>query len=416
MLTDTKLKNLKPRDTLYKVADRDGLYVAVTKTGVISFRYDYRINGRRETLTIGKYGAGGMTLAQARDELIAAKKLVNAAISPASQKREGKRLVKDAETFSSFIEKYMQHVTLAESTRAMKEAIIRRDILPVLGRKVMAEITPSMVRSMCDRILERGGNATAIQALEMVNSVYRFANDRGHQFVNPAQGIKPKTLATFRPRERSLSPEEMGIFLRALEETTAMATMKLAVRLIALTLVRKSEALLAHWDEVNLDGRIWTIPAQRMKGSRPHVIYLSRQAISLMKEMKIHSCGSELLLPGRYRLDRPLSNAALNIMLPNIIERAAKAGEKISHFTIHDLRRTGSTLLHEAGYPSDWIEKALAHEQRGVRAVYNKAEYARQREYMLQQWADMVDAWIEGKHYDLVPFSPAKFEKWMEEK
>ncbi|WP_105719635.1 tyrosine-type recombinase/integrase [Cronobacter dublinensis] len=416
MLTDTKLKNLKPRDALYKVADRDGLYVAVTKTGVISFRYDYRINGRRETLTIGKYGADGISLAQARDELIAAKKMVSAGISPASQKRDSKRLVKDAETFSSFIGKYMHHVTLADSTRAMKMAIINRDIVPVIGRKIMAEITPSMIRSMCDRILARGGNATAIQALELVNSVYRFANDRGHGFINPAQDIKSKSLATFRPRERSLSPQEMGIFLRELDRATAMATMKLAIRLIALTLVRKSEALLARWDEVNVKARTWTIPAARMKSARPHVIYLSNQAVSLIEEMKLHSCGSELLLPGRYSLDRTLSPSALNVMLPNIVNRAKEAGEDISHFTVHDLRRTGSTLLHEAGYPSDWIEKALAHEQRGVRAVYNKAEYGRQREYMLQQWADMLDSWKTGAHYDLVPFSPARFEKWIEEK
>ena len=88
-------------------------------------------------------------------------------------------------------------------------------------------------------------------------------------------------------------------------------------------------------------------------------------------------------------------------------------GEHIQGFTVHDMRRTASTLLHEAGYPSDWIEKALAHEQKGVRAVYNKAEYARQRAWMLQQWADMIDFWINGEHTDLIPFSPSKFEKWM---
>ncbi|WP_158698670.1 tyrosine-type recombinase/integrase, partial [Cronobacter dublinensis] len=160
--------------------------------------------------------------------------------------------------------------------------------------------------------------------------------DRGHGFINPAQDIKSKSLATFRPRERSLSPKEMGIFLRELDRATAMATMKLAIRLVALTLVRKSEALLARWDEVNVKARTWTIPASRMKSARPHVIYLSNQAVSLIEEMKLHSCGSELLLPGRYSLDRTLSPSALNVMLPNIVNRAKEAGEDISHFTVHD--------------------------------------------------------------------------------
>lgn len=119
-------------------------------------------------------------------------------------------------------------------------------------------------------------------------------------------------------------------------------------------------------------------------------------------------------MPGRYNFRKPLSNAALNSLIDRTVEDINKDGEKIQDFTVHDLRRTASTLLHEADYPSDWIEKAQAHEQKGVRAVYNKAEYARQRAYMLQQWADMVDARINGEHTDLVPFSPSKFERWME--
>jgi hypothetical protein len=123
--------------------------------------------------------------------------------------------------------------------------------------------------------------------------------------------------------------------------------------------------------------------------------------------------GSEYLVPGRYNFRKPLSNAALNSLIDRTVKIINEDGEHIQDFTVHDMRRTASTLLHEAGYPSDWIEKALAHEQKGVRAVYNKAEYARQRAYMLQQWADMIDSWINGEHTDLIPFSPSKFEKWM---
>ncbi len=413
MLTDTKLKNLKPQDKLYKVSDRDGLYVAVLTSGTVSFRYDYRINGRRETLVIGQYGRDGISLAEAREELIAAKKLLKAGQSPAAAKRDGIKKIRGAETFAVHTDSYMKHVILADSTRAMKQAVIDRDILPVLGNKMMAEITTSMVRDLCDRIVERGGRATAVQAREIISSVYRHANDRGHGLFNPADDIKPSSIAIFKPRERTLTPEEIGLFFRTLDAIGAMGTMKMALKLVLITMVRKGEFTNATWDEIDFKKWTWTIPSDRMKGSRAHVIYLPKQAQDILVGLQMCAGGSEYLVPGRYNFRKPLSNAALNSLIDRTVKIINEDGEHIQGFTVHDMRRTASTLLHEAGYPSDWIEKALAHEQKGVRAVYNKAEYARQRAYMLQQWADMIDSWINGEHTDLIPFSPSKFEKWM---
>ncbi|HHZ8170919.1 tyrosine-type recombinase/integrase [Escherichia coli] len=413
MLTDTKLKNLKPQDKLYKVSDRDGLYVAVLTSGTVSFRYDYRINGRRETLVIGQYGRDGISLAEAREELIAAKKLLKAGQSPAAAKRDGIKKIRGAETFAVHTDSYMKHVILADSTRAMKQAVIDRDILPVLGNKMMAEITTSMVRDLCDRIVERGGRATAVQAREIISSVYRHANDRGHGLFNPAADIKPSSIAIFKPRERTLTPEEIGLFFRTLDAIGAMGTMKMALKLVLITMVRKGEFTNATWDEIDFKKWTWTIPSDRMKGSRAHVIYLPKQALDILVGLQMCAGGSEYLVPGRYNFRKPLSNAALNSLIDRTVKIINEDGEHIQGFTVHDMRRTASTLLHEAGYPSDWIEKALAHEQKGVRAVYNKAEYARQRSYMLQQWADMIDSWIDGEHTDLIPFSPSKFEKWM---
>jgi len=414
VLTDTKLKNLKPQEKLYKVSDRDGLYVAVLTSGSVSFRYDYRINGRRETLVIGQYGRDGISLAEAREELINAKKLLKAGQSPAAAKRDGIKKIRGAETFAVHTDAYMKHVTLADSTRAMKQSVIDRDILPVLGNKMMAEITTGVVRDLCDRIVARGGRSTAVQAREIISSIYRYANDRGHGLFNPAADIKPSSIAIFKPRERTLSPEEIGVFFRALNDFSAMGTLKMALKLVLLTLVRKSEFTLATWPEVDFRKSTWTIPADRMKAGREHIIYLSKQAHDLLVGLQMCAGGSEYLVPGRYNFRKPLSNAALNSLIDRTVAEINKDGEKIQDFTVHDLRRTASTLLHEADYPSDWIEKAQAHEQKGVRAVYNKAEYARQRTYMLQQWADMVDAWIAGENTDLVPFSPSKFERWMD--
>ena len=133
-----------------------------------------------------------------------------------------------------------------------------------------------------------------------------------------------------------------------------------------------------------------------MKPGRPHNVYLSQQALDILVAFKTCFSASSYLHPGRYETELPISSATLNRVIDATVKVIQKRGEDFAPLTVHDLRRTASTLLHEAGFNSDWIEKCLAHEQRGVRAVYNKAEYAEQRREMLQSWADMVDGWIAG--------------------
>lgn len=416
MLTDTKLKNLKPAEKAYKVTDREGLYVSVQPGGTISFRYDYRFNGRRETLTIGKYGADGISLAEAREQLNAAKKLITSGESPAAAKKYGKLQAAGVERLEQFIIRYMNHARLADSTRAMRKSIIDRDIVPELGKKLMTEITTLMVRELCNKIVERGGRATAVQVRDIISYVYRYANDQGYGYENPAEKIRGNSIAYFTARNASMKPSEIGIFFRTLDTVSTMSTLKLALRFIMLTLVRKSELIDAMWHEINFEKKMWSIPAARMKASRAHMVPLSKQADDLLVAMNLCSGGNGYLISGRYDVAKPISNAALNRVMKATIEKVKEDGGEIEYYSVHDLRRTASTLLHEAGYPSDWIEKSLAHEQKGVRAVYNKAEYLPQRAYMLQQWADMVDGWIDGSLDDLVPFSPLKYEQWMNQR
>ncbi|WP_449236051.1 tyrosine-type recombinase/integrase [Aggregatibacter kilianii] len=396
MLTDSKIKSLKPKDKLYKVADRDGLYVSVTPTGTVTFRYDYRINGRRETLTIGKYGADGINLSEAREKLMIARKLVSEGISPASQKRNERNKIRNADRFCVFAEKYLDDVKLAESTKALRIATYERDIKTTFGNKLMTEITTDEIRRHCEKIKDRGAPSTAILVRDLLANIYRYAIQRGHKFANPADEIANSSIATFKKRERALTPREIHIFFTALEETQSDFALKKAVKFILLTLVRKSELVNATWDEVDFKNKVWTIPAGRMKAKRSHNVYLSEQALDLIVAFQIYSEGSPYLLPGRINRRQPIASSSLNRVIANCIKHINRNEQIIDEFTVHDLRRTGSTLLHEIGFNSDWIEKSLAHEQKGVRAVYNKAEYAEQRREMLQRWADKVDEWIRG--------------------
>lgn len=394
MLTDTKIKSLKPKDKVYKVADRDGLYVSVSVTGTVTFRYDYRINGRRETLTIGKYGADGINLAEARERLMIARKQVSEGISPATEKRAERNKIRNADRFCVFAEKYLADVQLADSTKALRVATYERDIKDIFGNRLMTEITADEIRSHCEKIKERGAPSTAIFVRDLIANVYRYAIQRGHKFANPADEIANSSIATFKKRERVLTPREIKLFFNTLEETQSDFALKKAVKFILLTMVRKGELVNATWDEVDFKNKVWTIPAERMKAKRAHNVYLSEQAIDLIVAFQIYSEGSPYLLPGRINRRQPIANSSLNRVIANCIKFINKDEQRIDDFTVHDLRRTGSTLLHEMGFNSDWIEKSLAHEQQGVRAVYNKAEYAEQRKEMMQRWADQVDEWI----------------------
>lgn len=396
MLSDTKLRNLKPREKPYKVADRDGLYVVVTPTGTISFRYNYRLNGRQETLVLGRYGTDGITLTEARERLLAAKKLVSEGKSPARQKSREMQKIRDAETFGTWAELWLKHYPMAESTRDMRRSVYERDLKEPFGRLKMTEISHEDLRELCDKIVARGAPATAVHAREVVHMVYRYALDRGHRYENPAELVRPTSIARFEPKDRALSPQEIWLLYQYLERVSTAPTIRLAVKLLLLTMVRKSELTEATWDEVNFTLATWTIPAERMKRKRPHVVYLSRQALDIFVALKTCAGGSRYVLPSRYDPDIPMSKATLNQVTTLAWKAAQEDGKPLGRFCVHDLRRTASTLLHEAGYNTDWIEKCLAHEQKGVRAIYNKAEYAEQRRVMLQDWADMIDRWVKG--------------------
>mgnify|MGYP003675080404 FL=1 len=175
MLTDVALKRLKPKEKLYKAVDRDGMYVAVTPAGGVTFRYDYRLNGRRETLTLGRYGEDGISLAEAREACIEARKQVAKGLSPAQKKQRDKRRLSAMATFNDAGKRWFKDSNMAESTRSMRKAIFDRDILPLWKNRLLTEITPDDLRQLCAKVKERGAPATAIHARDIVKQIYAYA-------------------------------------------------------------------------------------------------------------------------------------------------------------------------------------------------------------------------------------------------
>ncbi|WP_404924997.1 tyrosine-type recombinase/integrase [Mesorhizobium sp. ORM16] len=410
MLTDIALKKLKPKEKIYKVTDRDGMYATVAPTGQISFRYDYRVNGRRETVTLGRYGEGGISLAEARDRCLAARKMVAAGKSPAQEKQRDKRRLSATATFGDAGRVWFKEAKMADSTRSMRKAVFDRDISPTWDKRLLTEITSDDLRALCAKVRDRGAPATAIHVRDIVKQVYGYAILHGEKIANPADEVGPASIATFEAKDRALSPVEIRLMLKELENVPTLPTIRLGLKLILLTMVRKSELLEATWDEIDFENAVWSIPKERMKRKKPHNVYLSRQSLDIMIALKTCAANSRYVLPSRYDADEPMSRATFNRITMAIVDRAKQQNLPLAPFTVHDLRRTGSTLLNEIGFNRDWIEKCLAHEDsRSSRGVYNKAEYEPQRRHMLQEWADMIEAWAAGNKHapTLQPISGA---------
>jgi len=408
VLTDAALKNLKPKPKGYKVTDRDGMYVYVSPGGTITFRLDYRLNGRRETLHLGRYGRDGISLLLARERCLDARREVREGRSPAIEKQREKRRLKQTKSFGEFGETWFQKATMADSTRAMRRSIWNRELEPKWRNRLLTEITPDDLRGLCGKIVDRGAPATAIHVRDLIKQIFGFAILHGEKVENPADAVGPAAIATFRPRDRSLSPAEIRLAMRLLEQVATLPTIRLGFRLYLMTMVRKSELQDAVWSEVDFENAVWTIPKERMKRSKAHNVYLSTQALDILIALKTCAGNSRYLLPSRYDADAPMSRATFNRITTAIYGLAKANNLPLEPFTVHDLRRTGSTLLNELGFNSDWIEKCLAHEDgRSSRGVYNKAEYELQRRHMMQEWSDILDAWIAGKPRAPVLVPPA---------
>ncbi len=261
---------------------------------------------------------------------------------------------------------------------------LEAEIYPTLGDKPLRDLNALDVQALVYRKRDNGRVAAAMRIRMVVKQVCDYALEKQLVTSNPAAMVATRFIGKARKRSRVLSPSEIRLYLRTIYQSNMRRQFKLALNIILLTLSRKSELLLARWKDVDLDKGEWLIPAENAKGGKPHLVYLSTQVTEMFRELKALAGESELVMPGRGSSKRPFAKNALNKALEGLTF-------DMDPLTIHDLRRTGATLLTERGFNKDVIEKALSHEREGIRAVYILAEYAEQRKQMLQWWADYVD-------------------------
>jgi integrase len=435
-LSDSKLRTLKAGDKAYQEADEGGLFVEVMPGGAKVWRMRYRIGGRgakQEKITLGDYPT--FSLAEARTWRDDCKALAGRGLSPMALRRgdaipgdtapavkelaqafirewclktrEKARIreeaAKEADTVEAFARRwYAEIVEPANSNPRNILRALEKDVIPAIGSKQVADVTVTDILAITDKIKNRGADQMALQTRNVLKRLFAYAIAREKTQFNPAAAIEAKFIASAKSRDVALSPEEVGKLLRAIYQSSMKRAHKLALHLLILCMVRKSELIEAKWEELDLSRAEWAIPGERMKMDHPHFVPLSRQAVAMFEELKGLASHSEYVFPSVGSLNRPIAHNTLN-------KAVAALDIEVRDFVIHDFRRTASTHLHETGFNSDWIEKCLAHETKGIRGVYNRAQYADQRREMLQWWADFVDSQIQdGKGKVIIgPFGKA---------
>ncbi len=442
-LTEAKLRELPPGERAYKVSDGgNGLYVVVSPSGSRSFRYDYRLSGRRETLTIGRHEpvarhaqrshlAYGMdvTLEEARLLLARARVDVSSGRSPARAKVEQRSEVADAMSFGRWATRYFEFKSdaksgaerLADSTLALRRSIYNRILAGPFGKLNLDEIKPVALGELLDRVKTERGPGPAVHARELVLQVYRFAVGKGLDVANPAEALARKAYATFVPRERNLNPREIKALLDGLEKTGTAPTLRLAVRFMLLTGVRKGEFIGATWTEVDWERAQWLIPAERMKAGKPHTVYLADQALDILTTLRTCFPSSSFVHPSRYDSAEPISQATLNRTIAAAVDRINEERppeqESFLPVSVHDLRRTFSSRLNDALFPEALIEACLAHQKKDqVAAAYNHARLAGPRRVLMQVWADMLGCWMRSETArDVIARGKAKMDEAVHE-
>lgn len=389
-LNDTRIKALKPKEKRYLIADGGGLSLEVMTSGTKVWRYRYSLHTKQQPLvTIGDYPA--ISLQDARERARRYTEIVATGISPIADAKKDRGASKTLNSVREFAEYWYQAeiVNKSESYRNITRRQLDKDIFPAIGNKALSAVTAGDVLVICDKIKGRGSPQAALVTRNVVKRMYEYAISRQVATTNPAQQLVARFIATPQSRTRVLTPDEIGSVLRTVYSSDMARPSKLALHLLVITMVRKSELIEAEWSEFDFDAGIWRIPAERMKKDREHWVYLSSQAIALLTELRELSHSDRYILPMRRGYDdRPIAKSTLNAAV-----RAMNTD--VQHFVIHDFRRTASTHLHEMGLSSDAIEKALAHSIRGIKGVYNRAEYTDERRKILQLWANFVDAQID---------------------
>ncbi|QJU57003.1 tyrosine-type recombinase/integrase [Sphingomonas sp. AP4-R1] len=389
MLTVVQIRALKPAAKPYRVPDAKGLFLLVQPSGALLWRYRFKFHGLDRKIAFGEFPEVSLTEARAkRDEARAS--LIDG-IDPAAERRKKKLAVRAAAhtTFRLVADEYIAKMEReGRKSPTLSKARWFCDLLDsAIGNRPISDITPHELLAALRKIERRGHHETAQRLRAFAGRVFRYGFATLRTEHNPADILRGAlTIPRVRHHAAILEPRGIGQLLRAIDDYTGRTETRIALKLAPHLFVRPGELRQACWSEIDLKAAVWRIPGERMKMGIPHVVPLSSQALSLLRELQALRRESEYLFPALGKSTRPMCENTLNQALRRL-------GYGSREMTSHGFRAIASTLLNESGlWHPDAIERALAHRDRDpVRAAYHRGAHWEERVRMAQWWSDHLD-------------------------
>lgn len=401
-LTDVQPRTAKPKDKPYKLTDGGGLYLLVNTDSAKYWRLDYRHSGVRRTLAFGKYPE--VSLADARERRLIARKLLDQGIDPGQDKKDRNRVKSEAaaNTFEKLAREWHTNKLSAWRQSTANDTIRRLeiDIFPEIGAMPIASITHQNMIAALRKIESRGAQEVAHRVKATCARVFSYAIQHGIIDRNPAADLKDVLKPVQAGHFAAITADELPAFLAAMDKNDArlFKPTRIALRLMMLVFVRTSELIETPWSEIDLETGEWVIPWQRMKRGKlavnpdktDHHVCLSTQALALLQELHTLTGGGKYLFPNQRDHEKPMSNGAILAALKRMGYQNKMTG--------HGFRALAmSTIKERLGFRHEVVDRQLAHAQKDkVASAYDRAQFLAERKVMMQDWSNFIDGAARG--------------------
>lgn len=395
-LTDSKLRTAKPEAKEYSLGDGDGLYLRVKPNGARLWVFNYYrpSDKKRANISFGPYP--DVTLAAARERRREARALLAQAIDPKRHKEEQIAFVQAEQEANANTFERMAAMWLELKRHDVSEAYaddswrsLELYVLPFIGSMPINQIRAPKVIEMLRPIEADGKHETVRRLCQRINEILDYSVNHGLLDANPCAAIRKVFKKPSKKHMPTLKPTELPMLMADIANGRLDHTTRCQIEWSLHTLVRPGESAGTRWDEIDFEGRVWNIPADRMKMDRPHRVPLTSQALSLLERMKPISGHRPYVFPGYRDPLGHINNQSANAAL----KRLGYGGRLVAH----GLRSLGSTTLNEQGFNPDAIEAALSHsDENEIRRAYNRTDYFEQRVIMMDWWSNHIEQASQG--------------------
>lgn len=392
-LTAVEIKQAKPKDKLYILNDGQGLYFRVHPNGIKRWHFNYcrPLTKKRNMMSLGSYPE--VSLADARAKREEALKLLDRDIDPQAHKRnlQGKAKAELENTFGKIAKDWfeLKKSKVSPSHAQKSYRSIEKDILPYYGETPLNKIKATEIIETLKAIEAKGNLETVKRLCRRMNEIMSLAINSGLIASNPLANISNVFSSPQKQHQPTIQPSELPQLLKDIANASIKRVTRCLIEWQLHTMVRPSEAAGARWAEINLDSKIWTIPASRMKRKIEHHVPLTDHTIALLEHIKPISGHLEYIFPA----DRdPLKHAN-----PSTANMALKRMGYDKKLVAHGLRALASTILNENEFNPDHIEAALAHmDKNQIRKAYNRSNYLEARRELMNWWSNFIHSSSKG--------------------